>query len=60
MDQNQYKCETCGATFDSQEELDQHNSTMHSQYRCAHCGQVFNSEAEREEHNRAMHPEIAR
>lgn len=30
MAQNQYNCEACGATFDTQEELEQHKRTMHS------------------------------
>ena len=57
MAQNQYKCKECGATFNSEAELEQHNRSMHSQYKCEHCGQVFNSEAELEDHNRTMHPE---
>jgi DNA-directed RNA polymerase subunit RPC12/RpoP len=56
MAQNQYKCEACGATFNSEAELEAHNRTTHSQYKCEHCGQVFNSEAELEDHNRTMHP----
>ena len=58
MTQNQYKCETCGATFNSEAELEQHNRTMHSRYTCEACGQTFNSEAELEAHNRQMHPEM--
>jgi transposase-like protein len=58
MTQNQYKCEECGATFNSQAELEKHNRTMHSRYTCEACGQVFNSEAELEAHNRQMHPEM--
>ena len=57
MAQNQYKCEVCGATFNSEAELEQHNRTMHSQYKCEVCGQVFNSESELEAHNRTAHPE---
>ena len=57
MAQNQYKCKECGATFNSEAELEAHNRTTHSQYKCEHCGQVFNSEAELEDHNRTMHPE---
>jgi transposase-like protein len=58
MTQNQYKCEECGATFNSQTELEKHNRTMHSRYTCEACVQVFNSEAELEAHNRQMHPEM--
>jgi DNA-directed RNA polymerase subunit RPC12/RpoP len=58
MAQNQYKCEACGATFDTKAELEQHNRMTHSQYTCEACGQTFNSEAELEAHNRQMHPEM--
>jgi transposase-like protein len=58
MAQNQYKCEECGATFNSQAELEKHNRTMHSRFTCEACGQMFNSEAELEAHNRQMHPEM--
>jgi DNA-directed RNA polymerase subunit RPC12/RpoP len=57
MAQNQYKCETCGATFNSEAELEKHNRTMHSQYKCEVCGATFSSESELEAHNRSMHPE---
>jgi transposase-like protein len=60
MAQNQYKCEECDATFNSQVELEKHNRTMHSRYTCEACGQVFNSEAELEAHHRQMHPEMQR
>jgi transposase-like protein len=58
MAQNQYKCEECGATFNSQAELETHNRTMHSRFTCEACGQMFNSEAELEAHNRKTHPEM--
>jgi DNA-directed RNA polymerase subunit RPC12/RpoP len=57
MAQNQYKCEACGATFNTEVELERHNRTMHSQYKCAVCGATFNSESELDAHNREMHPE---
>jgi DNA-directed RNA polymerase subunit RPC12/RpoP len=57
MTQNQYRCEECGATFDSMEAREQHNRTAHSKYTCEECGQVFGSEAELESHNRMAHPE---
>lgn len=58
MAQDQYRCEECGATFNSQTELEQHNRTMHSRYTCEACGQTFSSERELEEHNTQMHPEM--
>lgn len=57
MAQNQYKCEACGATFNTEAELEQHKRTMHSQYKCEVCGATFSSESELEEHNRSMHPD---
>ena len=57
MAQNQYKCEACGATFNSEAELEKHNRTAHSQYKCEVCGATFSSESELEIHNRSMHPE---
>jgi DNA-directed RNA polymerase subunit RPC12/RpoP len=57
MAQNQYKCEECGATFNSEAEREQHNRRVHSRYTCEACGQTFGSEAELESHNRMVHPE---
>ena len=57
MAQNQYKCEACGASFNSEAELEQHNRAMHSQYKCEACGQTFNSQSELEAHTRTAHPE---
>lgn len=57
MVQNQYKCEACGATFNTEAELEQHNRTTHSQYKCEVCGEIFTSESELDAHNRSMHPE---
>ena len=57
MAQNQYNCQVCGATFNSEAELETHNRTMHSQYKCEVCGATFNSESELESHNRSMHPD---
>lgn len=56
MSQDQYKCETCGATFATEAELERHNRTMHSRYKCEVCGAISNSESELEAHNREMHP----
>jgi transposase-like protein len=60
MAQDQYKCNECGATFNSKAELEQHNRTVHSRYTCEACGQTFTSESELEAHNRQMHPEMQR
>jgi DNA-directed RNA polymerase subunit RPC12/RpoP len=57
MAQIQYKCEACGATFNTEAELENHNRTIHSQYKCEVCGATFNSESELESHNRSMYPE---
>jgi DNA-directed RNA polymerase subunit RPC12/RpoP len=58
MAQNQYKCEECGATFNTEAEREQHNRSVHSRYSCEACGQILNSESELEAHNRQMHPEM--
>lgn len=60
MNLNQYKCQECGATFNSQAALEEHNRSMHSRYTCDACGQVFHSENELEVHNRVAHPEEER
>ena len=57
---NQYKCQECGATFNSQAALEEHNRSMHSRFTCEACGQVFHSENELEVHNRVAHPEEER
>lgn len=57
MDQDQYKCDSCGAAFGTKEELEEHERMMHSQYKCEVCGQSFDSERELEAHNLAMHPD---
>ncbi len=53
----QYKCEACGASLNTREELMQHGKT-HSknvaQYKCAACGTSFASQAELTEHGK-MH-----
>lgn len=56
MAQN-HKCQICGAEFDNEAKLEDHNRTMHSQYTCEACGQVFSSKSELEDHNREVHPE---
>ena len=57
MNQEQYTCKECGATFDNRTALEQHNRTIHSRFTCEACGQTFSSERELEAHNREMHPE---
>jgi DNA-directed RNA polymerase subunit RPC12/RpoP len=57
MAQNQYKCEICGATLDSEAELEKHKRQMHPQYGCEICGETFSSENELEIHSRIAHPE---
>jgi DNA-directed RNA polymerase subunit RPC12/RpoP len=57
MTQNQYKCEVCGATLDSQPELEEHTRKMHPQYGCEICGETFGSERELEIHRQIEHPE---
>ncbi len=55
---SQYKCEACGASFHSQEELIKH-SKVHvqsvKQYKCPSCGASFASQAELMEHSKT-HP----
>jgi DNA-directed RNA polymerase subunit RPC12/RpoP len=58
----QYRCEKCGTTFESQEELQQHASRSHSatggaggSYRCDACGSGFGSQEELEKHAQAEH-----
>jgi rubredoxin len=58
MAQDQYRCEECGATFDSQSGLEEHNRTIHSRFTCEACGETFRSERDLEEHNRQIHPEM--
>ncbi len=57
MAQKQYKCEVCGATLASEEELENHTRKMHPQYGCDICGETFSSESELETHNSIAHPE---
>jgi transposase-like protein len=55
---NQYRCEECGATFKNQVEWEQHNRKVHSRYTCENCQEHFNAEEEFEAHNFKMHPEL--
>jgi DNA-directed RNA polymerase subunit RPC12/RpoP len=48
----QYKCETCGASFFTRDELMEH-AKVHSaaaQYKCPTCGMAFKTQAELMEH----------
>ena len=58
MNQNQFTCEECDANFYSQEELEDHNRSIHSRYTCDICGEQLDSEAEFEAHTSVAHPEI--
>ncbi len=53
------KCQTCGATFGSQQELMEHGK-MHmaggQQFKCETCGAKFNSEADLMDHAKKTHP----
>ena len=57
MTLNQYKCGECGATFNNEAALEDHNRSIHSRYKCEVCGHTFGSERELETHNRVAHPE---
>jgi uncharacterized C2H2 Zn-finger protein len=53
-----YRCEECGATFESGPEFERHNRKVHSRYTCETCHEVFRAEDEFEAHNFKMHPEL--
>jgi predicted SprT family Zn-dependent metalloprotease len=55
---NEYRCEECGAALKSQVEWEQHNRKVHSRYTCENCREHFEAEEEFEAHNFKMHPEI--
>lgn len=57
MTQTQYRCGECSATFYSQQDLEEHNRTVHSRFICDICGETLGSEAELEAHNRITHPQ---
>lgn len=61
MTQNQadnYRCEECGAEFESQVEWERHNRKIHSRYTCENCQEHFDAVDEFEAHNFKMHPEL--
>jgi DNA-directed RNA polymerase subunit RPC12/RpoP len=53
----EYRCQECGATFDTQADREQHNRIEHSQYMCDECGDVLTSEDELDVHAHMEHPE---
>ncbi len=53
----EYKCQECGALFDTQAEREHHNRLVHSQYMCDECGEVMGSQDELDVHARMEHPE---
>jgi C2H2-type zinc finger/Zinc finger, C2H2 type len=57
MTQDQYKCEVCGATLDSQAALEEHTRKLHPQYGCDICGETFGTQSELETHTQIAHPE---
>ena len=58
MVENKYRCEECGATFDSGVEWEQHHRAVHSRDTCETCHETFGAEEEFETHNFKMHPEL--
>lgn len=54
-----YTCPYCGATFTTQEELNQHIATVHPQqppvFTCPYCGAIFSSQVELDAHILAAH-----
>ncbi len=57
-----YKCEACGAKFDSEAKLMEHNKMAHMQatqqmgsFKCGSCGATFKSQAELMEHSNKAH-----
>ena len=53
------KCEACGATFATEEELMQHNETHAMKvesFECQACGATFGSQQLLEEHIKKAHP----
>lgn len=57
MDQQEYRCQACGAKFDSEADLEVHKRTRHIQYTCEVCGRRFKSASELQTHDRISHPE---
>lgn len=57
MTQFDYTCQSCGESFETGVELEEHKRAQHSQYQCDICEQTFDSEKELQAHNLVMHPE---
>jgi transposase-like protein len=55
---DKYRCEECGATFESAVEWEHHNRRVHFRYTCEHCREHFDREVEYEEHNFKVHSEL--
>ena len=53
-----YRCEECGETFESQVAWEQHNRKVHFRYTCENCQEHFGAEEEFAAHNFKMHPEL--
>ena len=56
-----YECPTCGATFETEMELNDHgkvhmSSTPAQQFKCPACGATFATQQELREHNAKAHP----
>lgn len=43
MTKNDSNCNTCGAAFETEDELKEHEREMHSQFKCEVCGKMFDS-----------------
>lgn len=61
MDNNQFKCPTCGGQFNSQEEMDKHAKEAHGQasegqeehsIMCSKCGMKTKSQQDLETHEK--------
>ncbi|MDG6917133.1 MAG: C2H2-type zinc finger protein [Nitrososphaerota archaeon] len=56
----EFRCQSCGGAFPTQEALMQHNGAAHAQpqaqrFACAACGVDFKTQAELQAHNQAAH-----
>ena len=57
QDQELYRCDECGETFDSDVEWELHNRKIHSRYTCQNCREAFDAEDEFAAHTIEKHPE---
>ena len=60
MAQDEFYCDECRMTFDTQADLEEHNRTTHSRFTCEICGAILLSQREMEDHTRHLHPETER